>query len=54
MAIAVANPNWSGVPEVQRSGSVVPNQLWSRKLIAAFYNNTVFGAIASTDYEGKR
>jgi len=52
MAIPVANPNWDGVPQLQRSGTVTPNQLWSKKLIAAFYNNTVFGAIASTDYEG--
>ncbi|MDX8384298.1 MAG: hypothetical protein R8M45_09470 [Ghiorsea sp.] len=44
---------WDGGNAVQRSGNVVPNQLWSRKLIAAFYNQTVFGAIASTDYEGE-
>jgi len=54
MAVAVAAPGaaWDGVAPVQHSGSVVPNQLWARKLIAAFYNHTVFGAIASTDYEG--
>lgn len=53
MALPVANPNWDGVPQVQRSGNTTPNQLWSRKLIAAFYSQTVFGAIASTDYEGE-
>jgi len=36
----------------QLSGSAVPNRLWARKLLEKFYASTVFGSIASTDYEG--
>jgi len=33
------------------SGTYIP-EIWSGKLIVKFYQATVFGAIANTDYEG--
>lgn len=46
-------PVASGVPDYGPSGSVkfIP-EVWSGKLVERFYKATVFGEIASTDYEG--
>ncbi len=37
----------------QLSGSVVPNVLWSTRLLVKFYAATVLGEIANTEYEGE-
>lgn len=45
----------SGVPDYG-PGSGTPNyipEIWSGKLVEKFYKTTVFGEIASTDYEGE-
>ena len=39
-----------GVPSL--NGTFIP-EVWSSKLIQKFYDKTVFGAIANTDYEGE-
>jgi len=41
----------SGNPQL--SGSVVPNAIWSGKLLVKFYEATVMAAIANTEYEGE-
>ncbi len=46
MAYSVA----SGYP--QHSGTMIP-EVWSGKLLVKFYDATVFGDIANTDYEGE-
>ena len=43
--------NAAGYP--QHSGSVVPNAIWSGKLLVKFYQTTVLAAISNTDYEGE-
>lgn len=40
----------AGVPSL--SGTFIP-EIWTSKLITKFYDMTVFGAIANTDYEGE-
>ena len=47
-------PRASGLPDYGPSGSVrfIP-EVWSGKLVEKFYKTTVFGEIASTDYEGE-
>lgn len=46
-------PRASGVPEYGPSGTVNFNpELYSGKLVEKFYKATVFGEIATTDYEG--
>ena len=45
MAITAAG----GFPQL--SGTLVPNNVWSTNLLVKFYDATVFGAIANTDYE---
>ena len=37
----------------QYSGTVVPNVVWSGKLLVKFYEATVLAAISNTDYEGE-
>lgn len=37
----------------QYSGSVVPNAIWSGKLLVKFYEATVLASIANTEYEGE-
>jgi len=53
MPVGVSNPSVTGAAFPQLSGNTVPNRLWAKKLVAKFYASTVFGTIASTDYEGK-
>ena len=43
--------NAPGYP--QHSGTVVPNVIWSGKLLVKFYQATVLAAISNTDYEGE-
>lgn len=43
--------NAAGYP--QHSGTVVPNAIWSGKLLVKFYQATVLAAISNTDYEGE-
>lgn len=43
--------NAAGYP--QHSGTVVPNVIWSGKLLVKFYQATVLAAISNTDYEGE-
>ncbi len=44
---------WSGsAPTTAYSGTFIP-EVWSGKLIEKFYDATVLGAIANTDYEGE-
>lgn len=47
-------PRASGIPDYGPAGSIrfIP-EVWSGKLIEKFYKTTVFGDIASTDYEGE-
>lgn len=47
-------PRASGIPDYGPSGSIrfIP-EVWSGKLVEKFYKTTVFGEIASTDYEGE-
>jgi len=55
MAIGISTPGsvlGAATAYPQLSGNAVPNQLWAKKLVARFYDATVFGDIASTDYEG--
>ena len=42
--------NAPGYP--QHSGSVVPNAIWSGKLLVKFYEATVLADISNTEYEG--
>jgi hypothetical protein len=47
-------PRASGVPEYGPSGTVNYNpEVYSGKLVEKFYKTTVFGEIATTDYEGE-
>jgi len=47
-------PRASGVPDYGPSGTVnFDPELYSGKLVEKFYKTTVFGEIASTDYEGE-
>lgn len=47
-------PRASGVPEYGPGGTVNYNpEVYSGKLVEKFYKTTVFGEIASTDYEGE-
>ena len=46
MALPVA----SGHPQL--SGITIPNAIWSGKLLVKFYEATVLGEIANTEYEG--
>lgn len=49
----VATTPWSGsVPNPAYSGVFIP-AIWSGKLIEKFYDATVLGTIANTDYEGE-
>lgn len=43
-------PIASGSPGM--SGTYIP-EIWSGKTLVKFYNNTVFGSIANSDYEGE-
>lgn len=47
MALPVAG----GVPQL--SGITIPNAIWSGKLLVKFYEATVLGEIANTEYEGE-
>lgn len=47
----MAYPVASGHP--QYSGTVVPNAIWSGKLLVKFYEATVLADIANTEYEGE-
>lgn len=52
MAYPVGTP-WSGSnPSPAYAGTFIP-EIWSGKLIEKFYDATVLGAIANTDYEGE-
>lgn len=42
--------NAAGYP--QQSGIIVPNAIWSGKLLVKFYQATVLAAISNTEYEG--
>jgi hypothetical protein len=47
-------PRASGVPEYGPGGTINYNpEIYSGKLVEKFYKTTVFGEIASTDYEGE-
>ncbi len=47
-------PRASGVPEYGPGGTINYNpEVYSGKLVEKFYRTTVFGEIASTDYEGE-
>jgi hypothetical protein len=47
-------PRASGVPDYGPSGTInFDPELYSGKLVEKFYKTTVFGEIASTDYEGE-
>ena len=47
-------PRASGVPDYGPSGTInFDPELYSQKLVEKFYKTTVFGEIASTDYEGE-
>jgi len=46
----MAYPNASG--SVSYSGTFIP-EIWSKKLIAKFYDASVLSAISNTDYEGE-
>ncbi len=37
----------------QLSGTVVPNAIWSGKLLVKFYEATILSAISNTEYEGE-
>lgn len=43
-----------GYPDYSSSGTYkyIP-EVWSGKLVQKFYATTVFGSVASTDYEGE-
>jgi hypothetical protein len=47
-------PRASGIPEYGPGGTINYNpEIYSGKLVEKFYKTTVFGEIASTDYEGE-
>ena len=47
-------PIASGLPDYGPAGTINFNpELYSAKLVEKFYKTTVFGEIASTDYEGE-
>lgn len=46
----VGYPTVPGTPSYR--GTMIP-EIWSGKLLVKFYDATVFGAIANTDYEGE-
>ena len=47
-------PRASGIPDYGPSGTInFDPELYSGKLVEKFYKTTVFGEIASTDYEGE-
>lgn len=53
MAFTVATTPWAGSnPNPAYTGTFIP-EIWSGKLIEKFYDATVLGAIANTDYEGE-
>jgi hypothetical protein len=53
MAFPVATTPWAGSnPNPAYSGTFIP-EIWSGKLVEKFYDATVLGAIANTDYEGE-
>ncbi len=54
-AVAYAGvPRASGIPDYGPAGTVnFDPELYSGKLVEKFYKTTVFGEIASTDYEGE-
>ena len=37
----------------QQSGILIPNKVWAGKLLVKFYEATVLGDIANTEYEGE-
>lgn len=52
MAYPLGTP-WSGAaPTTPYAGNFIP-EVWSGKLVEKFYEATVLGAIANTDYEGE-
>lgn len=53
MAFPVDATPWAGAtPTTAYAGNFIP-EVWSGKLIEKFYEATVLGAIANTDYEGE-
>lgn len=44
--------NYSDAPDPSYSGTFIPT-LWSGKLAKKFYNSTIFGEIANTDWQGE-
>ena len=52
MAFTVGTPYSGSVPNPAYSGTFIP-EIWSGKLIEKFYDATVIGAIANTNYEGE-
>ena len=53
MAFPVDATPWTGSsPSPAYSGTFIP-EIWSGKMIEKFYDATVLGAIANTDYEGE-
>ncbi|MBX3603192.1 MAG: hypothetical protein KF863_21435 [Rubrivivax sp.] len=51
--IAYGVPRASGIPDYGPAGTINYNpEVYSGKLVEKFYRSTVFGEIASTDYEG--
>jgi opacity protein-like surface antigen len=54
LVLHVGVPRASGIPDYGPSGTVnFDPELYSGKLVEKFYKTTVFGEIASTDYEGE-
>lgn len=50
----MALPTATGYPDYTAAGTnKFTPELWSPKLVSKFYETTVFGEIASTDYEGE-
>lgn len=52
MAYPVGTPYSGSVPSPAYSGTFIP-EIWSGKLVEKFYDATVLGAIANTNYEGE-
>lgn len=53
MSYPVSGSPWAGSnPSPAYTGTFIP-EIWSGKLIEKFYDATVLGAIANTDYEGE-
>jgi hypothetical protein len=53
MAFPVSSSPWTGsAPNPAYAGTFIP-EIWSGKVIEKFYDATVLGAIANTDYEGE-